>query len=199
MINIRLATYADFKSYTKMRKDWERDYTKAGDTAVKQTKNEMKDNFLNGIDHKAIFIITVKGQIAGFQDVAYMAKGTSADAFINTMYIKPAFRNQGIAKYVRECAKLSGFKGTIITYGRVQRKLDYFVECGFRAVAEYPEQVGTDLGLCFLLFEQIHDAKPLTVSGLAQSRKAADIKSDMYAKNGGNNNLTLKGAVRLAA
>lgn len=182
MTNIRKAQATDLNVFINMNEKFIREYKASGENTHKVKRKEIKRVFERQLDQT--YMITHKGSTVGYVNLMkFFNNGTNEyDYFIYTMYIQPGFRGKGLAKSVRQQLLAQGVKGTVISYGRVSRNVDYFVDCGFTHITEYPEQVGSDKGLCLLAVQESWGTKPLTTAGVEQSRKDAWTKSEMYAK-----------------
>jgi len=183
MLNIRKATANDCNQYINLTNSFVREYKASGETTRKSKRKTIKQHFAKLLDQ--LYMITDNGNTVGFVNLKkFRNESTQATGyFIHTMYIYPGMRGKGLAKRVRQQLIAQGIKGTIISYGRASRNIDYFVDCGFTAITEYPAQVGSDIALCLLLVRPLGDAKPLTANGVKQSRADAWRKAELYAKS----------------
>ena len=183
MLNIRKATATDCNQYINLNNSFVREYKASGESTRKSKRKTIKQKFAKQLDH--FYMITDNGNNVGYVNlIKFQNEHTQeTDYFIYTMYVYPGMRGKGLAKRVRQQLIAQGIKGTVISYGRASRNIDYFVDCGFTAITEYPAQVGSDIGLCLLLVDPIGDAKPLTANGVKQSRSDAWRKSELYAKS----------------
>ena len=181
MLNIRPAKATDVNLFINLNEKFIREYKASGENTCKVKRKEIKRNFGRELDQT--YMITDNGSTVGYVNlIKYFNNVTNEyDYFIYTMYIYPGFRGKGLAKNVRQQLLAQGVKGTVISYGRVSRNVDYFVDCGFTHITEYPAQVGSDKGLCLLVVEDNFATKPLTTAGVEQSRKDAWTKSEIYA------------------
>jgi GNAT superfamily N-acetyltransferase len=173
-----------FAVFNKMMKAWFHDYRKSGDCAPKQSTKEVMNNFKTLLNEKNVMFIEYDDKIVGFVTMLSfddnLANGSKT--FIELMFVERAYRGKGIAAKVRSMLlQKKRIIGTIVSYGRVEKNLGYFVKCGFTHITEYPRQVGSDKGLCFLTNESNCMTKPLNIFGLAQSRADANMKSMMCA------------------
>ena len=182
MTNIRPAKATDVNMFINLNEKFIREYKASGENTYKAKRKEIKRKFARQLDQT--YMITDNGSTVGYVNLMkyYNNITNEYDYFIYTMYIYPGFRGKGLAKSVRQQLLAQGVKGTVISYGRVSRNIDYFVDCGFTHITEYPEQVGSDKGLCLLVVEENVGTKPLTTLGVEHSRKDAWIKSEQYAR-----------------
>ena len=173
-----------FAIYNKMMKAWIHDYRQAGDKAPKLSTKEIMINFKTLLNQKNVMFIECDDEIVGFVTMLTFQDSikNKPSTFIELMFVDRAYRGKGIAAKVRSMLlQKFGVIGTIISYGRVQKNIGYFIKCGFTHITEYPHQVGSDKGLCFLTTESNQLTKPLNIFGLAQSRNDANMKSKMAA------------------
>ena len=180
-VEIINANANQFKLYAQMIKNWSRDYKKAGDN-VKKYK-PCPRVFAQHVKDNEIRFLLVDGEVAGMVTLNNMFNNITKTyyEFIEIVYVVEHMRGQGIAKKARQILVQQGLAGTVVSYGRVQKNIKYFTECGFTHITEAPKQRGTDLGLCVLLTSPCGDSKPLNLFGVIKSREDAEFKSLMTA------------------
>jgi len=174
-----------FTIFNKMMKMWVHDYRKSGDKTTKRpTTKDVMYTFKTLLNEKNVMFIEYDDKIVGFVTMLSFNNSieNNVSTFIELMFVDRAYRGKGIAGKVRSMLiEKKLVIGTIVSYGRVQKNIGHFIKCGLTHIAEYPHQVGSDKGLCFLTTEANDMTKPLNIFGLAQSRADANWKSRLSA------------------
>ena len=111
----------------------------------------------NDIHDKRVFVVTHNNVICAFTDLIEIGNDKMSHFFIRNLYVKKEYRNQGIAKMLRDTLiARNHIIGTTVTYKRLRENIEYFKQ-SFNYVYHdvTHEQNATDNNLVYLSTKDI--------------------------------------------
>jgi N-acetylglutamate synthase-like GNAT family acetyltransferase len=139
------------KMLGNMVADFKKDYIAMGDTADGDGSAE---KFCSG--NRKVFIISYKGEVAGFMSLYFVKKGTGSATFgeaslVETLYVKPKFRGLHLSSVMyRYAMENHNAEGIELSYQRITGKEAYWSALGFTRIIFVPEQLGTKQSLAVI-------------------------------------------------
>lgn len=156
-LNIRLALTSEAKelidSYNMFLDEYESSGSKVTRLPFKQHLNAIR----NDINDKRVYVVTFNNKIIAFTDLICMGNSKVSYKFIRNLFVKPEYRNRGIAKLLRDnLIQRKIIIGTTVTYKRLRQHMDYFNK-SFKYVYHdvTHEQNASDNNLIYLSTEDI--------------------------------------------
>jgi GNAT superfamily N-acetyltransferase len=155
--NIRLAEVSEAKQIIALSDLFLNEYEQSNAKIKRLPFKQQLNSIRNDIKDKRLYVVTSNNNIIAFTDLLEIGDDKASYFFIRNLYVKQEYRNQGVAKMLRDTLiQRNRIVGTTVTYKRLRQKIDYFKQ-SFNYVYHdvTHEQNATDDNLIYLSTKDI--------------------------------------------
>jgi N-acetylglutamate synthase-like GNAT family acetyltransferase len=155
--NIRLAEVSEAKQIIALSEMFLNEYEQSNAKIKRLPFKQQLNAIRNDIKDKRLYVVTSNNSIIAFTDLIEIGDSKMSYFFIRNLYVKQEYRNQSVAKMLRDTLiARNRIVGTTVTYKRLREKIDYFKQSFnyvYHDVAH--EQNATDDNLVYLSTKDI--------------------------------------------